>query len=612
MTRAFYHLLQFCAIVCDSRGESFLSDISTESDLLRKLSIEGIEKITRSDIAQVVSRNYFEAAAEIVKRSHDVGLDVSAAVRSAVSEVRSKLDHLVKLLDPEFFRPQKVPPAFQWTQNDTTVYILLKYSRRFNAPGAVDVSDFNCTFTNTSLHFSAIGGHSGKRFEYALALDFFDYINPDQSSWSVGSVGKVVLTIAKKSVSRWPRLLLTTDRVDNMHYWLEYADKMEDSIRTLPEARQSPLTCLEKMQLYCPSQDSCRDACEGCRGKATILADRNVCAGPPVYSPKEAKFIQSDASRGSIGGVLEVSLIKEHHRWDIKSFNVFLVNNSTQEETLIGKSSNVSNLTLIDIEPTDISGNGFVSLLVVPVNDFGSNPEKALYVNVTNEFVPDACSNVTSIEFEDNDSLVNHLKGRFKFTKPSNPDGATQLSFHFGKNEESKISKGKSFIGETNITSEVLNITTSVPIPSGATHVLVYPKNAMGESLTRVVGAWHIDIKRRPKGLVKNLELTQDLKVKFTKFDGTVLPELTGYTVRLEAVGKKSTKTIVKEIEFIPVSSGESIWTSFSSSIYGEKQIVRPQNVLSLKVCVYLTNHAGIARSGACVPFAEEKKSEEL
>jgi len=209
--------------------------------------IEDIPKITvgsfkNADIEAIVNKQWFDAAGELVKKSHDEGVDISVPIRNGVANIRSKLDNLVKLLDPEYVRPQIVNPAFQWAQSDTTIFILLKYSRRFNAPGAVEVENLNCTFTQSSMLFSAIGEHSGKRFDYQLNLDFFDMIDPENSKWTQGSVGKITITIAKSRVTRWPRLLVSNIKIDNMHHWFDYGEKLESSLAGLPDVSESGLT----------------------------------------------------------------------------------------------------------------------------------------------------------------------------------------------------------------------------------------------------------------------------------------------------------------------------------------------------------------------------------
>ena len=592
---SFYSLYLVTSIGwCQSQ---LLLNAASESEVLTMLEAHQLASITGRDIEELINRNYFSAAGEIIKRSHDEGIDFSASVRQSISSIRTRLDHLVKLLDPEFSRPQKVSPAFQWTQNDSSIFILLKYSRRFNAPGAIDVSDFNCTFTNTSLYFSAVGGHSGKRFEYALVLDFFDYIDPEKSSWSVGSVGKVSLTIPKRMISRWPRLLSGTEKIDNMHYWMDYGEKMEQVLKFLPEVRYSGRVCSSSEQVYCLYRDKCLDSCVDCKGKLSVSEQLNSCVGPPINGPREAKFVQLDSSRKSIGGRVEVSLKKEHHKYDITGFEVLL------DEKLVAQSSNVSNLTLIEVPSTSVAESDQVPLLIVPTNAFGRSIEKAFRMNITNEFVPTECSRIERFEFEDNESVTeNHLKGWFRYSVPADADGAKQLTFHFGQNEEERISKGKSLIGETNVSVGLLNITSAVTIPGGASHVLVFPKNAMGES-DRPVGVWRIDIRRRPRGVVQGLELTADKKVRFNKFESET--GLTGYTVRAEWPGKRGKGTVVKEIEFVPVSGA---WT-FSSAITGEKAVEIPESK-SANLCVYLTNEAGTARSGSCVPLKETARSE--
>lgn len=96
---------------------------------------------------------------------------------------------------------------YRWAQNDSTIQIQIKYSVKWDAPGAVNVKDPSVNITDGSFSFSANGEHSGMQYTYLLALDFFDAIDPTACSWSSASVGRFTATIAKAHSRKWPRIL---------------------------------------------------------------------------------------------------------------------------------------------------------------------------------------------------------------------------------------------------------------------------------------------------------------------------------------------------------------------------------------------------------------------
>jgi hypothetical protein len=568
--------------------------IKTEHELMRTIEAEGISSISSSDIEVIVNRLYFDAASLIIRKAHSEKVDVSGPVRTAVNGVRSKLDHLVKLLDPEYSIPQRVPPAFQWTQNDTSIFIQLKYSRRFNAPGAVDVSDFNCTFTDSSLIFSAIGGHSGKRFEYALNLDFFDAIVPNDSSWNIGSVGKVLLTIAKRVPSKWPRLLLANSKIDNMHYWHDFGEKMETSLKPLPILAESSLTCRAEGRSFCPTSGKCVQNCSGCKSKP--LQGPSICRGSPAYKPKDIVFSDTDQGIGKIRGPIEVQLAKEYHRYDVQGFNIYVVpqgSNVTDLSNPIVVAKGFNNVTSkVSLQQTEVDSTG-VDLIAIPFNDLGENRDKQFRKTVTDLFRPDNCSAVDPLIFEDTDATEGQLKGLFRFVAPTEPNNATHLVFHWGKSESEKLQSSAVPIAEVSIGSSSYNLTSMTIIPSGASHILVFAKSAVGES-SGPIGSWAIKDRHRPKGKVEDIRLLSDRKVEFKRLDNEA--DLTGYTIRQEWKNDKG-RTQTKDIEVVATAG----MFTFSKTAQSSERVPDAPTQDNWKVCVYVTSALGTAWEGSCV-----------
>lgn len=580
-----------------------------ESDLRVSLKSVPLNSVPHSLIEEIVTKQYFEAASELIRRAHVEGVDVSVPIRNAVSQTRSKLDMLVKLLDPEFSRPQKVPPAFQWTQNDSAIFIQLKYSRRFNAPGAVDVDDFNCTFGNSSLLFSAIGGHSGKRFEYALNLDFFDLINPERSSWNIGSVGKVLLTISKLSVSKWPRLLVSNQKIDNMHYWYDFGDQMESSMKALPTIYDSRLTCQSQGSLFCPTSGKCTGSCSECRSKPLML--EGGCVGPPAYTPKDLSFTDTDGDFGFVSGDLEVTVTKEYHRYDIDGFNIYLQpsgeNLSSDSAPLATSGSIVNTTAKLNIPRTALASSiQSFEWIAVPFNRFGENREKSLKRILTDVFRPENCSTVEPVSFDDFEPDEGSLKGVFRFKVPSSTNSATHLVLHWGKSDSAKLTGALSHIADVSVHSGVYNLSTTTAIPPGASHVLVFAKSGAGEG-SSPVGVWAIEDRQRPRGLVSNLRLLSDRRIEFKRIADESL--ITGYVVRSEWTGSAPQS---HEVETLSTAG----FFTFSKDVQSTIQVGEPSDKNfkpdSWKICVYLSNKLGLSNEGACVNVTPPSEKTEL
>ncbi|CAM9934847.1 unnamed protein product [Scytosiphon promiscuus] len=99
---------------------------------------------------------------------------------------------------------QSISPAFEWAQSGDWIYINAKMSHKLDAPATLNVVSEGVQMTERSLKFAASKDH--KRFSLDLALHAD--IDPDPSTVSFGSVGRVTFTLKKaKGGVKWPKLL---------------------------------------------------------------------------------------------------------------------------------------------------------------------------------------------------------------------------------------------------------------------------------------------------------------------------------------------------------------------------------------------------------------------
>merc|ERR1719428_2774901 len=132
-------------------------------------------------VEKVVLRQWWALSRDIVAKSHTQQVDLSFVVRKAVRSLKDEADELLRTLNPKYGMAQQVAPAFQWAQNDTCIFLTIKYTVRWNAPGALEVTDASVNMTNNSFSFSGLGKHSNNKYRYFLALSMFDNIVPEAS-----------------------------------------------------------------------------------------------------------------------------------------------------------------------------------------------------------------------------------------------------------------------------------------------------------------------------------------------------------------------------------------------------------------------------------------------
>eukprot|EP00747_Dinoflagellata_sp_TGD_P168659 gnl/TRDRNA2_/TRDRNA2_195594_c0_seq1.p1 gnl/TRDRNA2_/TRDRNA2_195594_c0~~gnl/TRDRNA2_/TRDRNA2_195594_c0_seq1.p1 ORF type:complete len:317 (+),score=73.92 gnl/TRDRNA2_/TRDRNA2_195594_c0_seq1:43-951(+) len=264
-----------------------LDDVIEEADARKIVGplLDNLKDLDQEIIDKVVLRQWWGIARDMAKMSHGQNVDLSKQLQKAVKAFRAEADEVLQMLKPGYGTAQQVSPAFQWAQNDTCIFLSIKFTVRWNAPGALEVTDAVVNISDASFYFQANGKHSNNKYIYKLNLDMFDHIVEGPSYWSLASVGKLSATIRKRAARRWPRLLAdrrSKDKINNMHVWLEMQQKLDPILSGMNVAAHSPLTCKlssPKTMLYCSSADNCKkkDDCRSCIGFTKADPKRHIC-----------------------------------------------------------------------------------------------------------------------------------------------------------------------------------------------------------------------------------------------------------------------------------------------------------------------------------------------
>lgn len=195
--------------------------MSSEKDLLQSLQGRDVERDAQEELQLLrtcVARSWWTAAKAIVARTHkrsDVhGVQelesVQVEVKKLTGELKQQADEFATFAAATF-RGQtrgldEVRCAMQWAQNDTHVFIGVKYATRWSAPGAIEIVDLNVKIGPSAFELEGFGHHSSIRKRYMVDLPLFADVHPEQSSWSAASVGRMTATICKAKAERWSRL----------------------------------------------------------------------------------------------------------------------------------------------------------------------------------------------------------------------------------------------------------------------------------------------------------------------------------------------------------------------------------------------------------------------
>ncbi|CAD7928021.1 unnamed protein product [Amoebophrya sp. A120] len=481
-----------CASV--ALAKTLLDDtIQTEQDARARLQpvFGTLSKLDAADIEYVVRNHFWDLATEIVAESHKQSVDLSFAVRKAVKDVRNKADELIRYLNPKYHEKQKVVPVFRWAQSDTHIFLTIKYSVKWDAPGAVNVKDPQVVFNDNVFSFTASGEHSGNKYEYSLNLDCFDAIDERDSTWSAASVGRFTAILAKKRMRRWPRLLLDKKKKGTGRMDLTRQEELDKEDHGSAVAH-SEKTCLALEKVYCPTSDKCLGNCTTCTDWDQPVASGNYCSGPPKDKPISVQFTDTNMDVGVMDGELKIELKDTYH---VESFVVKYGRTITADrsadsfltlaEVPVNRLSKYTTKSLAGLKPLEyMAHDEEMAFAVYPKNSFGVL-QNATFKTVEDAYVPK--EGPIAVKFADTNGDPQKLSGEVEIVTPVDPT-IKEIALYFGK----KAKNGK--VTRTNNESYITAVTaltdgsttkyvmTDKAMPTGATGIIAYSKNTWGEN----------------------------------------------------------------------------------------------------------------------------------
>ncbi|CAN0052255.1 unnamed protein product [Ectocarpus sp. 6 AP-2014] len=196
-------------------------------------------------LVSAMQKSWWQCASAVANALAKYGSEVEDAFQMEQRTITKHLNEIKSALEKG--KPmQSISPAFEWAQSGDWVYINAKMSHKLDAPATLNVISEGVEMEERSLKFAAARDH--KRF--SLDLSLHDAIDPEPSTISFGSVGRVTFTLKKaKGGVKWPKLLADGQKKPavNMHVWWTKQEEHSDELDDLEEAATAAAERAEKM-----------------------------------------------------------------------------------------------------------------------------------------------------------------------------------------------------------------------------------------------------------------------------------------------------------------------------------------------------------------------------
>ena len=190
-------------------------------------TVKSMSGTTREEsFTKAIRRGDWECAKKIAENSEDLlAIDYRKLVDAETRLIVDEMNLLKKnILDFGVAPIPSINCPFKWAQSPTEIIISVKFSHKIDAPATLNVVAKNVSLTPDRLILFASDGKKN----FHLDIEFFSGVLPNESSWSMASVGRMSFNIRKAgSPTKWTGLTMGNRKLHQMHSWWEMQEKFE-------------------------------------------------------------------------------------------------------------------------------------------------------------------------------------------------------------------------------------------------------------------------------------------------------------------------------------------------------------------------------------------------
>ncbi|RYG45279.1 hypothetical protein EON67_10760 [archaeon] len=136
--------------------------------------------------------------------------------------MRKELDKLVDATQKRAVGARGIAPAFEWAQSPDSLFLNVKFAHKLDTPATLGCESEGLQVSGKHLQFKA---QCKKGKEFHLSLHLLNDVDSSNSTWSMSSVGRAMVTLRKATNGTWPRLLANPQKLPNMHIWWAMREK---------------------------------------------------------------------------------------------------------------------------------------------------------------------------------------------------------------------------------------------------------------------------------------------------------------------------------------------------------------------------------------------------
>ena len=283
-----------CATVALCRGLQELPAAATVSDqaCVDHVSTgkQAAAVVSAAALGALVRKGLYACAKAVVQKTPpgQLALEYQKAFETEQRHINNEMASLKSAIESALPR-KSVSPAFQWAQSTTELLLNVKFSHKIDAPATLNVEAKTVNITENKLLLEATDG----RKLFRLEIDFHGLVVPDDSTWSMASVGRMTFAIKKHGAPvKWPSLTRGGKKLPQMHWWMDMQEKYAAELAKLEddeaEAKKAPAADAAAAAAGATGSDAA-DAAKAAEGDAKPADTANPDAGRIVSEEELAR-----------------------------------------------------------------------------------------------------------------------------------------------------------------------------------------------------------------------------------------------------------------------------------------------------------------------------------
>ncbi len=216
--------------------DELINNAISEEELVFKFekNFQNIKTDSNYCIEKLLLTSHYKALEYYLIELNKNGIKFRETLDNAINSMSKTLQEILNKYKYSEKDYQIVSPAFQWAQSLKNIFIEVKFAHRIDSPGCLEIEDLNKSFTNNSLYLSGKCILTEIPIKFVLNLNLYNEIIPENCSIKFESVGRYLITIKKRKIIFWERLLFEKEKIfNNMKIWYEMNKKYENELKLI-------------------------------------------------------------------------------------------------------------------------------------------------------------------------------------------------------------------------------------------------------------------------------------------------------------------------------------------------------------------------------------------